>query len=195
MTARVCLIAALLATPLALIAEPTLPPAPFAVPAAGTEMHWHNIANGKRTKTVFNGVDGFLVRLERNGKPASRVLFCWGCHHDEVRFSEDEYAAIWPLSVGKVVEFERTRNVHTWMERVEVISTETVDLGFGPIDTYVVQHDSRGLSYDTKPWRASERIWYAPSLQWQIKNEGWWKNEDTGQEREWQFILERHREP
>lgn len=67
---------------------------------------------------------------------------------------------LWPLKVGKTVQFIQHRDQDAWRQTVKVLRTESVAVPAGRFDTFVVQRESRGLGANN--FLATYTYWYAP---------------------------------
>lgn len=157
-----------------------LEPAPFDPAPAGAESFWEDMNSSDAGRSVVREHDGYKIRWSWKGEPREGYLFCTYC--GSTRFDVDDYAAIWPLEVGKSVEFWRYSrdNSSKWKDSIRVVGVETVELEFGPVEVFKVVNESKAYSHS---WRGTFTSWYAPSLGWNVKlvgepsdGEGWaWK--------------------
>ncbi len=76
------------------------------------------------------------------------------------------YTAIFPLEVGKAVEFPRRIDRSHWTNCITVVDTETLRLPLDTVDAYVIQSETRGLD---NPFHARNRIWFAPDIGWNVR--------------------------
>lgn len=146
--------------------QPDLAPAPFRVAPEGTVMTWTRLDGYKTERGRVGEVEGTLVHFTWEGKPKRLYLFCIRCGSPEVRFDRAAYRAIFPLEVGKSVEFPRSIDGWNWINRITVVATERLRLAFGEVDTYVVESETRGLD---NPFHARNRIWFAPRIGWNVR--------------------------
>ena len=71
--------------------------------------------------------------------------------------------AIWPLEIGKSVEFDHGRGV--WKNVIKVLRTEEVKIGERPVLTYVVERRvTKTGDGATPPYEGVYMFWYAPEL-------------------------------
>ena len=80
---------------------------------------------------------------ETDGARREAIPFCTDCLAEGVYFPFDTYRELWPLELGKTVEFVRRRGGDAWSNRVEVLGTESLELEIGAVDVYVTEVDSR----------------------------------------------------
>jgi|GEM_PF-4077170 len=151
------------------IVAPDLPPAPFRVAPPGSVFQF-----GK-TKVVVGKVDGFFASYTSNGTPRTTSLVA---SRDREQLTGDnlaEFSKIWPLTVGKSVHYHRYEargGSRSWSDDVTVVGTETLQIGDKPIDTYLVRWNSKGDNRGNT-WEATATNWYAPSLGWVVKLQGY----------------------
>ncbi len=146
--------------------EPELPPADFRIAAPGTTMIWGRLDAYKVERGCIDEVEDLLVHYSWEGRPQRIYLFCIGCESPDVDFDLAAYRAIFPLRVGKAVEFPRRVDQWHWSNRIEVVDTETLHLPLGAVDAYVIQSETRGLD---NPFHARNRIWFAPGIGWNVR--------------------------
>jgi hypothetical protein len=146
--------------------EPELPPADFQIAAPGTTMIWGRLDGYKIERGCIGEVEDLLVHYSWEGRPQRMYLFCVGCGSPDVDFDLAAYRAIFPLGVGKAVEFPRRLDQWHWNNRIEVVDTETLHLPLGAVDAYIIQSETRGLD---NPFHARNRIWFAPAIGWNVR--------------------------
>lgn len=147
-------------------AEPDLPPAEFTPAPAGTEQVWRNIASGETGNSVIGSVNGYKVHWDFEGQERNGMFFCYHCT-GRAPASEDDYAELWPLEVGKSVSFYRRRSDRSWKTTITVTGTETLELeNLGAIDVYVVEYKSNAVG---RSWKGQAVTYYAPSLGWNVR--------------------------
>ena len=146
--------------------EPELPPAEFRIAAPGTTMTWKRLDGYELQRGRIGEVDDLLVHYSWEGRAMRIYLFCIGCESPDANFDLAAYRAIFPLHVGKAVAFPRSLDQWHWSNRIEVVDTETLQLPSGPVDTYVIQSETRGLD---NPFHARNRIWFAPGIGWNVR--------------------------
>ena len=96
---------------------------------------------------------------------------------DNENTNEADIEPLFPLEVGKKVEFYRQPRAGRTQDTVEVVRTETLTLPFGPVDTYVIETTSKVVSGS---WVGKATVWYAPSLRWQVR---WEITDNAGDKR------------
>jgi len=166
----------------AVLPDPVLPPAPFRVAPEGTVMIWTRLDGFKTERGRIGATEGKLVHFTWEGEPRKLYLFCIRCASDGVTFDRDAYAAIFPLHTGKSVEFARRIGQWRWVNRIAVVGTERLSLPFGEVDTYVVLSETRGVN---NPFHARNKIWFAPSIGWNVRFE---YSDSRGVSYAWQAI-------
>jgi len=166
------------------LAGPSLPPASFAPPEEGAKQIWRDVEANETGKSEILEPDGYRVMWRWNGTIRKGYLFCTYCAGGAPA-PEDEYAKLWPLEVGKRVEFTRHSNTGTgrWNTSIEVTGTETIDVGeIGPVDTYVVRYESRRSQGS---WHGETVSYYAPSIGWTVR----FRHEDNeGESWHWEMV-------
>jgi hypothetical protein len=68
--------------------------------------------------------------------------------------------SLWPLEVGKSVQFDETINGESWRHLFRVLRTETVTIAAGWFQTFVVEHQV--FSEPDRRLLADYTYWYAP---------------------------------
>ena len=149
-------------------AAPKLPPAAFKVAPPGTTIVWKNLNSGEVATTVVQAADGYTVKRMVDGKEYSRYGFFAKWPRTISEEQRRKFDQIWPLETGKSVSYERSANDKRWHDEVTVVRTETVTVGAGTFDAYVVEWESRGLSHS---WSGRCLRWYSPELGWNVKTE------------------------
>ena len=107
-----------------------------------------------------------LAHYQWEGEPCSMYFFCIRCAGDEVFFDHATYESLFPLEVGKSVEFRRSIGQWEWVNRINVIDTERLSLDFGEVDTFVLACETQGQN---NPFHVKNDIWYAPSIGWNVQ--------------------------
>ncbi|GAB4376935.1 MAG: hypothetical protein Kow00114_40970 [Kiloniellaceae bacterium] len=162
---------------------PTLPPASFKALPEGTFMVWENMDSGKRVDGIVGRTTGFIVSWIWEGRSFSSFAHvCMDCVAAGVPPDGGILGQLFPLEVGKAVEFTRRWAGKAWRDRIEVLGVERVSVPAGSFDTYVLLRRSEQLDGD---WRAEQRVWYAPELGWVVKFEGY-NNKGAGER--WQAV-------
>jgi hypothetical protein len=69
-------------------------------------------------------------------------------------------ASLWPLKVGKSVQFVQHLDKDAWRQTIKVLRTETIGTPAGRFNTFVVQREARGLGATN--FLATYTYWYAP---------------------------------
>jgi hypothetical protein len=143
-----------------------MPAAEFRIAAPGTTMTWKRL-DGYKTETGRIGeVEDMLVHYSWEGQDQRTYLFCIGCESSSTDFDLDAYKELFPLEVGKAVEFPRRIEEWHWINRITVVDTETLQLPLGEVNTYIIQSETRGLD---NPFHARNRIWFAPDIGWNVQ--------------------------
>ena len=140
-------------------------------PAPGTNIVWQGESHrGSFTsRNVFTGVEGFKILFKRGGvEEGAWIPFCYGCAHNII--DVEAYAGLWPLEVGKSVSFRRKREdgSREWAHVIKVVGTESVTVGAGSFDTFVVEETATSIG---RNWRGTSRFWWAPSVGYIVKEE------------------------
>jgi hypothetical protein len=74
--------------------------------------------------------------------------------------------ALWPLAVGKQVSWRSQRQQFEWQHRLRVARRETVTVPAGAFETWVIEHDEKGLTHDH---HTVDECYYAPELGFAVK--------------------------
>lgn len=141
---------------------PALPPAPFVQPEIGTVYRYEGFSN---RITGGNGLTTMYADQRNQGGARFGVFFNDNIT-DRLAYSEDTLATLFPLSVGKRVEFGVSRGDLAWLFVARVVDTETIRTPAGTFDTYVVE-TIEAPKRTRSPAVARTRIstyWYAPSV-------------------------------
>jgi hypothetical protein len=146
--------------------EADMPAAEFRIAAPGTTMTWRRLDGYKTESGRIGEVHDMRVHFTWEGQPRQTYLFCIGCDSPDVDFDVNAYKALFPLAVGKSVEFPRRIEQWHWVNHIEVVDTEVLELPLGTVDTFVVQSETRGLD---NPFHARNRIWFAPGVGWNVQ--------------------------
>lgn len=160
----------------------------------GTILEWRRDADGTQStgKTEIRGVDDVVVSVSRVGEAEVRptIPLCWGCakhgRYDYI-IDRDEYRKLWPLEIGKKVEFQRHRDDYSssWKHTIEVVGKETLTIGGNPVETFKVIETVEWLPQNSSQsgsnrWRGEATRWWAPSVGYMVKqvstqNRGDWQ--------------------
>ena len=164
---------------------PPLPPAPLKSLPEGTRMIWQDLKTGKRERGVVGRSSGLLLNWTWEGKPRSSVgHLCEPCA--EVNpyrdWGESEFAKMYPLQVGKTVQFDRSIGDITLRDRIEVVATQRLTIPLGTFDTFVIRHR---VEAEGTPWRAERLSWYAPDIGWIVKFSS---GDNQGREASWALV-------
>ncbi|MEQ8354401.1 MAG: hypothetical protein RH942_02595 [Kiloniellaceae bacterium] len=148
-----------------------LPPAAFKALPEGTRMVWENLDSGKRVEGLVGRTNGYIVSWIWEGRSfASFAHVCMDCVTAGVPPGGGVLGQLFPLQVGKAVNFTRRWAGEAWRDRIEVLGTERVTVPAGTYDTFVLLRRSVLVGKD---WQAEQRTWYAPELGWVVKFEGY----------------------
>lgn len=157
----------LLALALAATAAPPADAGDVIAVKPGTILEWHRDADGAQStgKTEIRGADGITVSISRVGEAEVRptIPLCWACaEHGRYDYiiDRDEYRKLWPLQVGKKVEFPRHRDDYSssWKHTIEVVGKETLTIGGEQVETFKVVENAEWLPQNSSqrgsdPWR------------------------------------------
>ena len=156
-------------------AEPQLPPSNYELAAEDTVFVWRDLDSGKETKEYVKEHEGRLMQSNFGSRRSfAYVPDPWA---DNENTNEADIEPLFPLEVGKKVEFYRQPRAGRTQDTVEVVRTETLTLPFGPVDTYVIETTSKVVSGS---WVGKATVWYAPSLRWQVR---WEITDNAGDKR------------
>ena len=160
--------------------QPQLPPSNYELAAEDTIFVWRDLDSGRVTKEYVKEHDGRLMQSNFGSRRSfAYVPDPWA---DDENTKEADIEPLFPLEVGKKVEFYRQPRAGRTHDTVEVVRTETLALPFGNVDTYVIQTTSKVVSGS---WVGKATVWYAPSLRWQVK---WEITDNAGDKRRRQVI-------
>jgi hypothetical protein len=160
--------------------QPQLPPSNYELAAEDTIFVWRDLDSGKVTKEYVKEHVGRLMQSNFGSRRSfAYVPDPWA---DDENTEEADIEPLFPLEVGKKVEFYRQPRAGRTHDMVEVVRTETLNLPFGPVDTYVIETTSKVVSGS---WVGKARVWYAPSLRWQVQ---WVITDNAGDNRRRQVI-------
>jgi hypothetical protein len=105
-----------------------------------------------------------------DGNPTPYLIACLSCFVPGNSISLKEYTPLWPLAVGRSVQFIRTRNANNGQFRyahtVRVAGTERVTTNVGWYDTWVFDETVEQIG---GPYRAQRRVWFSERLGWTVK--------------------------
>ena len=148
-------------------------PAPLVYAPPGTRITLANTVNGRPgesriTVAGASGPRGSVVA--EDGRVGHVYPGCWDCS-DGMRIDEAEYAALWPLEVGKQVAFLRTAPDGSQARvLIRVAGRETVETPAGIFDAWLL--DGRVENVTGPRYSAQVRAWWAPDPGWVVKAEG-----------------------
>lgn len=157
----------------AFAAGPSLVPAEFAMPPAGTKLQWKNATTDFTFTRTAKEPEGYFVNyFNETGEARRFALFCKFCGAPSNAIDIDDYSKLFPLKVGNKVKVTRKRvgdPLRSWTHRISVEKTEMLSVPFSdsPLETYVIEEKIRG-NYNN-PWRGNVTYWYAPSLGTSVK--------------------------
>lgn len=139
----------------------------------GTTLLFRTNSNGNllTQEIMVRSPDGVEGRFSRYGLH-NRTYYpgCWGCGNDR-SIEERKYAELWPLEVGKSVEFIRKRSDGSRSTvSIIVASRERISTMAGEFDTFVLEGTIENI--DGTPWRASKTDWWSPEIGWVVKSDG-----------------------
>ena len=145
--------------------SPDLPPAEFSgLAPAGKRMIWKDSRTGGLSETVVKAPEDFLVKWTVDGNlRQGYARFAPGNVPNSVK---PDIEAIWPLTTGKSVSYIRSHRHTQWIDKITVLTTETVTVAAGTFDTYLVQWESRAKDGS---WSGQATTWWAPKLGWAVK--------------------------
>jgi len=134
----------------------------FKPPALGTRLY---LTTGGYLE--LDSTDGTVIRTVGAGY----VVQPWfaACFEPGRGVEIDNLAAIdalWPLAIGKQAPFRARRQDQEWQETLRVVRRETVTVGAGTFDTWVIQHEDQGISND---YHSVADCYYAPELGFTVK--------------------------
>ena len=146
---------------------PHLEPTPLRVAPPGTRMVWRKLDSRAIERGVIGPMEqDTLAHYQWEGEPRIMYFFCINCAGDEVCFDHAAYESLFPLEVGKTVTFPRRVEQWEWINRISVVTTEQLTLDFGEVDTVLISCETWGQN---NPFHASNDIWYAPSVGWNVQ--------------------------
>lgn len=141
---------------------PALPPAPFEQPAVGTVYRYDGFTN-----TITGGTGLVTMYVDQNRLGGSRFAVFFNDNiREPLAYVADSVAPLFPLAVGKHVQFGVSRRELAWLFDARVVDTERITTPAGTFDTYVVE-TIEAPRLTGNPANARTRIttfWYAPSI-------------------------------
>ena len=141
---------------------PTLPPAPFVQPDAGTVFRYDGFEN-----RIISG-DGLVTRfVDGAGRPGERFgVFFADNPAAPMQYDSAAVAALFPLAQGRRTQFIAARGDLQWLYDARVVGTERITTPAGTFDTWVVE-TIEAPKRTPSPATARTNIttfWYAPSV-------------------------------
>ncbi|MBV8538812.1 MAG: hypothetical protein JO128_24655, partial [Alphaproteobacteria bacterium] len=115
----------------------------------------------------LDSVDGTVIRTVNAGYGVQPWFAA--CFEPGRGVEIDDFAsidALWPLVIGKQASFRARRQELQWEETLRVVRRETVTVRAGTFDTWVIQHEDKGVAHD---YHAVEECSYAPELGFTVK--------------------------
>src|SRR3989344_2951271 len=150
---------------------------PFVAPELGTKYTIGNPrAMDQRVTYTVDRVNGTTVHLywEAGGKKDTAIylagLFFWSYNVDASFISSFDEAgkSLWPLTVGKSIEFSRTRTTKkgtvAFKEVIRVLSIEEISVAGRSIATLKVVNESYTESKGTWLSALTNTSWYVPGV-------------------------------
>ncbi|HKF74222.1 MAG TPA: DUF3108 domain-containing protein [Stellaceae bacterium] len=104
---------------------------------------------GHQTVTTVNASNSVVTRPGGFFSPRTGSLY-----------DASAVASLWPLKVGKSVQFVQHLDKDAWRQTIKVLRTETIATPAGRFNTFVVQREARGLGATN--FLATYTYWYAP---------------------------------
>ena len=150
--------------PLAAAQPVTLPPTDYELAPEGTTVMWRDLDSGDTLEEDVGKAEGLMMK-SRTGSHRSYAYLPdpWA---DNENTRQDDIKPLFPLAVGKKVEFSRRPESGLAHDTVEVVRAETLTLPLGKVDTFVVQTRSE---IPSASWTGDATFWYAPSLHWYVQ--------------------------
>jgi hypothetical protein len=139
----------------------------FRHPPVGTEIVTTN--DTLRVEDV-SGFDATL-RILRTGRTIGvhAQVFSGPSVGNVLQYDRRTVEGLWPLSVGKTVDVNASRENQVWHVEFKVLRTERVNVPAGTFDTFVIQQRERGIGGNS--YRGTTTRWYAPTLGVPVKYE------------------------
>jgi hypothetical protein len=147
-------------------------PTPFKVGAVGTRYY---LASGGYVEIAK--IDGQSVTTVNSaGQSFSWIgLFLGISSPATYQFRKSEIESIWPLEIGKKVQFDfsgsgaTSMSTGTWTNEFRVLRAEKVKVEAGEFDTIVVQWYDRGIQGAGLGFIGTTTYWYAPQAGFFVK--------------------------
>jgi hypothetical protein len=147
----------------AAVAQPM--PGLFSFPPPGTEIETSGEAY--RVESV-SGFDAVVVNKRTNVRIGVHANLIAGSMVGNVlQYDKRIVESLWPLEVGKKIQFDSNREGMVWTRSIEVLRTETVTVPAGTYFTYVVESHGRGIGHNI--YRGTTTQWYAPALGFPVR--------------------------
>lgn len=134
----------------------------FAYPPVGTELE---TSEGIFRVVSVKGYDAVFLDKQsgRTHGVHANVMFGPTVGLD-LKYRKSIPERLWPLEVGKRVQFDTDRDRVVRGVRIEVVRTETITVPAGTFFTYVVETNERGVSGPVPGPAVTTTRWYAPEI-------------------------------
>ncbi|MBX2869100.1 MAG: hypothetical protein KTR18_10510 [Acidiferrobacterales bacterium] len=143
-------------------------PYEFSLPDVGTEFTYRNLTTGVMVNHRFLDSSVLFKRLYvlNNSKEKAQYLFCKYCGSNENEIDLDGYRSLFPLEVGKSVEFARWKKENperSWTHTIQVDEVKQVasQVSEVPINVFVLNET---INHNTKAWQGKVTYWFSPEL-------------------------------
>ena len=135
----------------------------FRAPAVGSKVTY--MIDGEETVLEVTKQDGFETRFSNNTGNYGVIQFI--PDGARVDYSTSDIESLWPLSVGKSVDYKAAWNGNSQNKSAKVVAIEDVTVPAGTFKTFRIEVTTRNK------WYADEATtWWSPELGIMVKNEG-----------------------
>lgn len=110
------------------------------------------------------GISGTTVAVVNSSNQTSRLRAGLFSIRSGSKVDEKAFASIWPLQVGKRVEFEETNGDDRWQYTIDVVRRETITTPAGVFATWVIELRERALTPAQAGFARTRTYWYAPEV-------------------------------
>ena len=134
---------------------------PFRPALIGTRMHLSE--NGKDAGYIqVTGVSGTTVTVVNASSQTLRFRAGLFSTRNGSKFVGPAIGSLWPLHVGKRLEFEEVNGEDRWHNVVQVLRREAITTPAGTFDTWVIELQERALMPAQGGFERTRTYWYAP---------------------------------
>jgi hypothetical protein len=134
---------------------------PFRPAPIGTRMHVSN--NGKDAGYFqVTGVSGTTVTVVNASNQTAKLRAGLFSIRSGSKIVGSALDSLWPLHVGKRLEFEEINGDDRWHNVVQVLRREAITTPAGTFDTWVIERQERALMPAQGGFERTRTYWFAP---------------------------------